>query len=147
MKIERMKEEHREEVLAMMRTFYASPAVLSDGSEAIFQADIDACVKPGPYAQGFVMTQDGALAGYCMIAKSFSTEFGRRCVWIEDLYLRPEYRGRGLGSQMLQYLIRKYPGAILRLEAERGNARALEVYRKNGFDELPYAELKRMEKE
>ena len=40
--IEAMKECHRETILAMMRTFYASPAVLSNGSEEIFAADIDA---------------------------------------------------------------------------------------------------------
>ena len=48
MNIEIMKEQHREEILAMMRVFYASPAVYTNGSEEIFQADIDACIGMSP---------------------------------------------------------------------------------------------------
>ena len=38
--IRNMKESDREAVLAMMREFYASPAVFSNGSEEIFASDI-----------------------------------------------------------------------------------------------------------
>jgi ribosomal protein S18 acetylase RimI-like enzyme len=76
-----------------------------------------------------------------MIAKSFSTEFGRPCVWIEDLYLQPEYRGQGVGSRFFELLEERYPGTILRLEVEEENHRAVTVYRKNGFEELPYMEM------
>ena len=78
-----------------------------------------------------------------MIAKSFSTEFGRRCIWIEDLYLKPPYREKGYGSVFLQEMARRYPDAILRLEVEEENRRAVHTYRKNGFGTLPYLEMKR----
>ena len=41
MNIEPMKAEHREEILAMMRVFYTSPAVSTNGSEEIFRAGIE----------------------------------------------------------------------------------------------------------
>ena len=44
------------------------------------------------------------ILGYAMIAKSFSTEFGKPCMWIEDLYIREAYRGTGLGSKFLDYI-------------------------------------------
>ena len=90
MKLEAMREEHREEVLAMMRVFYASPAVSTNGSEEIFRADVDACLSDDPCLEGFVLTENGHLLGYTMLARSFSTEFGKHCVWIEDLNLKPE---------------------------------------------------------
>ena len=34
-------------------------------------------------------------SGYAMLAKSFSTEFGKNCIWIEDLYVLPSARSRG----------------------------------------------------
>ena len=77
MTIRSMQESDRASVLDMMRVFYASPAVHTDGSEEIFQADVSACVGDSPYAEGFVFEQDGKLAGYGMIARSFSTEFGK----------------------------------------------------------------------
>ena len=80
MKIKVMTGRHREEVLGMMRVFYASPAVATNGSEEIFRADFDACVGPNPYLEGYVLTEDTALIGYAMVAKSFSTEYGCPCI-------------------------------------------------------------------
>ena len=131
----------REAVLDMMRVFYASPAVLSNGSEEIFQADVDACISDNPYLEGYVMEENGKLLGYSMLAKSFSTEFGKPCVWIEDLYLTEGNRGKGIGSAFLRFVADKYPQAVLRLEAEEENANAIAVYHQNGFAEIPYMEL------
>lgn len=141
--IQPMTGAHRETVLAMMRTFYASPAVLTNGSEAIFAADIDACVSGSPYLEGFLLMDGDAVMGYAMAAKSFSTEFGKPCVWIEDLYLKPEYRGQGIGSSFLQQMAERYPDAILRLEVEEENEPAIAAYKKSGFEVLPYMEMKR----
>lgn len=138
-----MTNAHREKVLSMMRVFYASPAVATNGSEEIFQADIDACVGDSPYAEGFVFETDGVLSGYAMIAKSFSTEYGVPCIWIEDIYLKPEFRNKGIGSQFFAYLEEKFPGHLFRLEVESDNAPAVHTYRKNGFTEMPYIEMKR----
>ena len=67
------------------------------------------------------------------IAKSFSTEFGKPCIWIEDLYIKSEYRGLGLGSYFLNYIKEKYQDSVLRLEVEAENERAVKVYKKCGF--------------
>lgn len=143
MNIEPMKAEHREEILAMMRVFYTSPAVSTNGSEEIFRADIENCIGESPYLEGYVLTEDDAIIGYTMVAKSFSTEFGRPCIWIEDLYLKPAHCDQGHGSRFLRFIGEKYPDAILRLEVEAENRRAVHVYRKNGFGELPYLEMKK----
>ena len=138
-----MEEKHRQSILTMMRTFYASPAVLSNGSEEIFAADIDECVSDNPYLEGFVFCREEELLGYGMAAKSFSTEFGKQCIWIEDLYVLQQYRGQGIGSAFLEYMTKRYPNAILRLEVEEENQRAIAVYQKSGFEVLPYMEMKK----
>ena len=85
--------------------------------------------------------QDGVIAGYGMIAKSFSTEFGKPCVWIEDIYLLPEYRRSGAATKFIQMLRAAYPDAVIRLESEGENVTAIAAYHKNGMTELPYVEL------
>jgi GNAT superfamily N-acetyltransferase len=131
------------EVLDMMRVFYASPAVLSNGSEEVFQADIQACVEDSPYLEGYIFEEENTILGYAMAAKSFSTEFGKPCIWLEDLYMKPEYRSQGIGSAYFAYIEQKYPNALLRLEAEEENHRAISLYRRCGYDTLPYVEMKK----
>lgn len=130
-------------VMEMMRIFYASEAVLSNGSEEIFENDVDACVSENPYLEGYVFEEAETLQGYAMVAKSFSTEFGKPCIWIEDLYIKEAYRGCGIGTQFLQYIEKKYPAALLRLEVEQENEKAVRVYEKCGFEVLPYMEMKK----
>ena len=128
-------------VLEMMRTFYTSPAVATDGSEEIYRADIAACLDRDTPLTGYVFISGDAFAGYAMTAHSYSTEYGRPCIWIEDLYLRPEARGQGMGKRFLRELAAANPNAVLRLEAETENAPAVHVYRSVGFKEVPYLEL------
>ncbi len=142
-KIRLMTRADKEPVKDMMRVFYASPAVLSNGSEEIFENDVENCVNDSPYLEGYILEMDSTICGYGMVAKSFSTEFGKPCMWVEDLYLKEECRGRGLGSQFLNFVIDKYPEAIVRLEVEEENERAIKTYKKCGFEALPYMEMKR----
>ena len=141
--IRKMIREDKNTIVDMMRVFYASPAVFTDGSDEIFEADVENCVNDSPYLEGFVFEEDGEIQGYGMIAKSFSTEFGKPCIGIEDLYLKPEYRGLGIGSKFFEYLEQNYTDCIFRLEVEEENERAIHVYEKNGFTVLPYMEMKK----
>lgn len=141
--IREMTEEDRGDVFEMMKVFYTSPAVSTNGSVEVFQADIDHCVGECPYLEGFVFRKGQEIQGYGMVAKSFSTEYGKPCIWIEDLYIREPFRGTGIGSRFLNFVAEKYPDAILKLEVEKENKRAIHVYEKCGYETLPYFEMKR----
>jgi GNAT superfamily N-acetyltransferase len=43
-------------------------------------------------------------AGFALWYPTFSTFLGRPGIWLEDLYIRPEQRGRGLGRELLAHL-------------------------------------------
>lgn len=139
--IRNMMEQDKQEVLDMMRVFYASPAVQSNGSDEIFENDIRTCIEGSPYLEGYVFENEGQLLGYAMAAKSFSTEFGKQCVWIEDLYMKPESRGLGIGSKFFEYIEEKYADVVVRLEVEEENERAVHVYKKAGYEVLPYMQM------
>lgn len=141
--IRALSEKDGERVIEMMRVFYASEAVYTSGSEQIFRADIAACIGDNPYLEGFVFEEGDKILGYAMLAKSFSTEFGKRCVWIEDLYIKEEYRGCGIGKDFFAYITDKYTDCIFRLEVEPENERAVGLYKKCGFTTLPYLEMKK----
>ena len=130
-------------VLEMMREFYSSPAVFTSGSDEIFISDIENCINNSDYLEGYIIERSDESQGYAMIAKSFSTEFGKPCIWIEDLYVKEQYRGMGLGKMFLDFITEKYTGCIFRLEVEEENAGAVKLYEKCGFDFLPYLEMKK----
>ena len=141
--IREILKEDKTAVLEMMRVFYASPAVYTNGSEQIFLTDIENCLTNTNYLQGFIVESSSKILGYAMIAKSFSTEFGKPCIWLEDLYVKEEFRGLGIGKTVIDFITKKYDGSLFRLEVEEENESAIKLYKKCGFTTLPYMEMKK----
>lgn len=130
-------------VFNMMREFYNSPAVICKASDETLLADIKACLSNSPYIEGFIFEAESETAGYAMLAKGFSTEAGGVCIQVEDIYLKPEFRGFGIGKEFFKFMENRYKGTAvrLRLEVEASNTRAIEVYKKSGYEELPYMQM------
>lgn len=59
---------------------------------------------PRPAAEAMLAEQDGAPAGYALWFTTFSTFLGRPGIWLEDLFVRPQQRGRGIGRALLARL-------------------------------------------
>ncbi|MCC6381325.1 MAG: GNAT family N-acetyltransferase [Dehalococcoidia bacterium] len=71
---------------------------------------------PRPYAEVLLAeTEDGHSAGFALYFHNFSTWKGRPGVYLEDLFVRPEHRGRGFGRALLT--------ALAHIACERGCAR------------------------
>ena len=123
----KMENTDRNAVLEMMRVFYRSAAVYTDGNEEIFGSDFENSVSGSPYLEGYIITADDCVAGYTMLAKSFSTEFGKECIWLEDLYLKENYRNKGIIPKFIDFVKNKYPDKLLRIEVEKENSHAVYV--------------------
>lgn len=132
-------------VLSMMVTFYASDALLIHPEESVLRKTLTDALSGTPYLEAFGFEVNGQLVGYGMVAMSYSTEAGGLCAWIEDIYMEPEYRGKGYGSCFLDFVWERYRDRVarVRLEAEPENERAMAVYRKAGFEVLGYTQLVR----
>jgi GNAT superfamily N-acetyltransferase len=61
-------------------------------------------VQPG--AEVVIAEVDGQPAGFALFFHNFSTWLGQRGLYLEDLFVRPEYRGRGVGQVLMAYLAR-----------------------------------------
>lgn len=141
--IRKMEQRDAEETLRMMRIFYDSPAVFHTASDRVLRRDIEDCIREDmPLLDGFVFEDGDTLAGYAMTALNYTTEYGGVCVWLEDLYLKPEYRRQGLASEFFAFLERAYPRAVrFKLEVEKENEAAIAAYKKYGYGISPYFEM------
>ena len=75
-----------------------------------------------------------------MVAKSYTTEYGGLLIFIEDLYIKEDVRGLGIGSSFFRFIEEKYKGKAVRykLEVEEENENAISVYEKRGYKNLGY---------
>jgi len=90
---------------------------------------------PQPVAGALAAHHEGKMIGYAVYFFTFSTFVGRPGIWLEDLYVRPEFRQKGLGRAMIE--------AVARSGVERNcgrfewtalnwNEKALKFYEKLG---------------
>ena len=136
----KFQKEDKTEILSMMKTFYSSNCVQTNGSEEIFEKDFETCLKTD-FLDGYVFIIDEKIIGYSMIAKSFSTEFAKICLFLEDFYIKPKYRGQGIISKFIELIKNENQNSILRIQVEKENEHAYYVYKKAGFKVSPYLEL------
>lgn len=55
-------------------------------------------------AEVLIPTVDGKSVGYALFFHNFSTFLGKSGIYLEDVYIQPEYRGRGYGKAIFQKL-------------------------------------------
>lgn len=88
------------------------------------------------YGLVYLLLSGGGVAGYVVITFGFSLEFRGRDAFIDEVFVREEFRGRGLGAAAVRFaegVCRERGVGALHLEVERANTRAQSVYRKAGF--------------
>lgn len=89
----------------------------------------------------FVIRRDELPAG-CGGIKLFGTEYGE----VKRMYIRPQYRGLGLGKMMLNHLAayaRNHQVNVLRLETGIYQTEAMRLYERWGFEEIaPFGEYR-----
>ena len=103
---------------------------------AATEADIrDNLFGKNPVAEALVARWDGEPVGYALYLRNFSTFLGRPGIYLEDLFVEPEHRAKGIGKALLSRLAQ--------IAVERGygrlewavldwNAPSIEFYRRLG---------------
>ena len=94
--------------------------------------------------------EDGTVVGFALFFHNFSTFVGRKGMYLEDLFVLPEKRGRGYGKALLKYV------AKLAVERNCGrmewicldwNESALSVYRSMGAEPLSDWTVQRLDEQ
>lgn len=141
--IRKIQEKDRNDYIEMARGFYSTDAVAFKVGDSHFHDTFDELMRSDIYAEGYIFEKNATAAGYALLAKTFSQEAGGIVVWIEEIYVKPEYRSQGIGGEFFRYVKENIFPKVkrLRLEAERENTGAISLYEKQGFRELEYMQM------
>lgn len=88
--------------------------------------------------RALVLEVDGRVAGYALLIAFWSNELGGEICIVDELYVAPALRGRGLATSLLEAIPRdrdlwpRAPAAV-GVEVTPGNARARALYERVGF--------------
>lgn len=140
--IREIRKEDRQLYMEMSEEFYNSEAVLHSIPESYREAAWEErCVPKN--SKGIYSGKRWRTGGVRLTSYTFSQEAGGKVVWLEELYIRPQFRCQGLGKEFFTYVDEKIAPTVkrIRLEIEPDNLRAKKLYLAMGYEDLAYAQM------
>lgn len=126
----------------MVQKMYASGAVAGRFSFQVIENNIQRFAEEKD-CSGYLIKYEDKYVGYVLLSYMYSTEFGAMDAWLEELYIDHEYQGHGLGTQVISLLKNQLKPNFyrIRLEVARGNEKAINLYKKLGFESARYDQM------
>lgn len=124
--------------------FYSGDAVSHGIPQEHHERTFAELMRSEDYAMCYILESDSEPAGYALLFRAFSQEAGGFVIWIDELYILPEFQGRGLGTEFFSFMESEFSTAAgFRLEIHPDNIGAERLYNRLGFTRLPYTSLVR----
>ncbi len=126
--------DHLPQLLPLVAAFHAEDRVPQD--DAGREAALRPLLEGSPHGAVYIIGPTRAPIGYVILSFGWSIELGGLDGFVDELYIRPAVRRRGIASEVLAALPKALASAglkALHLEVDRENAPAQALYRKLGF--------------
>lgn len=121
-------------ILEMMKQFNAIDNYPFDEHERT--ENLNQLLRERAFGRLWLILNDEILAGYTFLGFGFSFEFKGRDAFVDELFILPEFQGRGIGKIAIDFIVEQAKSLdikALHLEAEHHNERGLRLYRQKGF--------------
>lgn len=121
-------------LVELMRALYECEHILFDERDA--RAALLQLISDERLGRVYLIRSGAEAVGYLVLTFGFSLEFRGRDAFVDELFLREEFRGRGAGKRALAFAEEQCRAAgvrALHLEVERANTGAQGLYCRAGF--------------
>jgi ribosomal protein S18 acetylase RimI-like enzyme len=122
-------------LVELMDEFYAEAGYVLDRGEA--RTSFEVLIGEPRLGQVWLVEEDGGeVAGYLVVTFVFAMEHAGSMAVVDDFFVRPAARGRGLGTDALAWVRRECAELglrAMRVEVGHDNEVAQAVYRRNSF--------------
>jgi ribosomal protein S18 acetylase RimI-like enzyme len=88
------------------------------------------------YGSVFLIKQSNVIVGYIILSFGYTIEFGGRDAFVDEFYIKEEFRNKGIGGSALDYIVKyaKTTGLkALHLEVKEKHNNAVRLYERKGF--------------
>ena len=136
-----IREEDRAIYYDFVDKFYHTDAVNAPVPTKNYEVTFNEMMRSDQYVKGYIFFFFCSPCGFALLSKTFSQEAGGLSVTIEEIYIEPEFRGKGLGTSFFEFLKREIPAMRFRIEVEDDNDGAKRLYERMGFELLPYLQM------
>ena len=126
--------EHLDKLDALVAAFHAEAGISIDDDAR--RAGLKPMLEGIPHGAAYLIGPSRAPIGYLVVTFGWSLEFGGLDGFLDEIYVRPGVRGRGIASEVLQALPRALAGAglkALHLEVAKDAERTQALYKRAGF--------------
>lgn len=130
------KPEHLDRLLTLIAAYHAEAGIELSGEAR--SAGVAPLLDGIPHGAAYLIGPPRAPIGYVVITFGWSVEYGGLDAIIDELFIRPGVRRRGIASEALVALPRALAGGGLRaihLEVDKTNENALKLYSRAGFQQ------------
>ena len=130
-------QEDIETILGLMRCMQVDDAWEESFHEATVQKNLEELLANPAYGLIYLVREAQYPIGYLVLCFDFSLEYHGKGAWVDELFIGTDYRGKGIGSELLELAetaSREHGAKVLHLEVNHGN-HAIELYRRRGFVE------------
>jgi GNAT superfamily N-acetyltransferase len=127
--------QHKAKLLEMMHALYAEDQAASPVDSSRFSANIGFLVAHPQRGRIVLFRAGDSLCGYALLIPYWSNEFGGTLLFVDEMFVVPEARNKGIGGGFFRFLndARPFEAVALALEVSPHNAGARRLYESLGF--------------
>lgn len=125
-----------ETLISMMRALNDEDPGPKPFDESRRRASLRGFIENDSFGQAWLIYAGRECAGYVVLTFGFSFEYRGRDAFIDEIYIAPAFRRRGIARRALEFVeaaAKKCGVRVLHLEVSHDNAAAYELYRGSGY--------------